>query len=107
MRWGRVREWYQSGSLKEDAEFALDVYSSRVRKWREDGSLISDQIYELRLKVESKRWDEAGQLVEDYRIAADDPSLLAVRKASEAIKERESSDRAKSAEAEGRDSDSV
>jgi hypothetical protein len=25
MRWGRVREWYRSGSLKEEADFAMDV----------------------------------------------------------------------------------
>jgi hypothetical protein len=89
MKWGRAQEWYRSGGLREDAEFALDVYSGRVRKWREDGSLISDQIYELGLRIESKCWDEAGRLVEDYRIADDDPSYLAVRQASEAMRQRE------------------
>ena len=79
---GVRREWHPSGRLASEAECRHGVSHGRTREWSDGGLLLGDSAYEYGYLVESRRWDEGGDLVEEFTLAVGDPGydlLVAMR----------------------------
>ena len=71
---GRRRAWHTSGQLQEEAECAWGVYHGRRSEWHEGGQVAAEELYEFGIKTRGTRWDEAGQIVEEFVLSETDPS---------------------------------
>ena len=78
LHWGRKREWYRPGALRLEAQLAWGVYHGLVREWHENGRLATDAVYEHGFRLQEKRWDEEGNLVEDFHLRKKDPAYRAL-----------------------------
>lgn len=81
---GVSRGWWESGSPETEASYSLGAAHGRSRSWHKNGRLADEEDHEHGILVRSKKWDEAGNLIEEYELKESDPdyqSLLLSRKA--------------------------
>jgi antitoxin component YwqK of YwqJK toxin-antitoxin module len=69
---GLEREWYPDGQIKEETYFLPDDVFSK--EWNEDGKLVLEEHSWGGTVGSRKRWDDEGNLIEDYEISPEDSS---------------------------------
>ncbi len=73
LRWGACREWYAPGQPMVESTWFQDALHGRAREWHRNGQLAEDGEYEYGIALWEKRWNEAGALEHDHRLAETDP----------------------------------
>lgn len=63
---GPSRGWWESGSVETEANYAFGVLHGESRAWHESGRLAAVEVHERGMLIRSHKWDEAGELVEEY-----------------------------------------
>jgi antitoxin component YwqK of YwqJK toxin-antitoxin module len=74
MRHGKGREWSQTGQLLLEESFEYGGAEGLSRYWYENGQLKAERFNEYGFRVWHKEWDEAGNLIDDWRLTPDDPN---------------------------------
>ncbi len=72
---GLSREWYLSGAQKTAAMYRHGSLNGSYQAWFENGQLQQEAEYELSILLKSRRWDETGQLVQEYTLDASSPDF--------------------------------
>ncbi len=72
LAWGRGRTWFPSGAVASEHHSVEGVFEGLRRVWYENGSLMSEEMFEFGICVWRKRWDEEGELIEDYQLKKSD-----------------------------------
>ncbi len=70
--WGRSRSWHANGALSDESEFFRDVLHGVAREWSPGGVLVSELVCEYGITISERKWDEQGQLLEEYRLQETD-----------------------------------
>jgi antitoxin component YwqK of YwqJK toxin-antitoxin module len=78
---GMRRVWHPSGIPQEEAECAWGVHHGRLREWDEQGRLIIDATYEYGIRTHGTRWDEQGQVTEEFELSEADPAYRTLERA--------------------------
>jgi antitoxin component YwqK of YwqJK toxin-antitoxin module len=81
---GVSRGWSRTGSLESESHYLLGALHGKSRQWHTNGQLAEDEDHEYGILVRGKKWDEAGNLTEDFELKESDPaykSLLRSRAA--------------------------
>lgn len=81
---GVSRGWWESGKLEAESNYAFGALHGISRMWHASGQLAEEEEHEHAILVRSKKWDEAGKLVEEFELKESDPgyqALLQSRKA--------------------------
>jgi antitoxin component YwqK of YwqJK toxin-antitoxin module len=73
IREGPEKIWYPSGVIKEERSYRSSTLQGICRKWDPTGRLRHEDVYELGICLESKEWDEGGDLVSHFQIQPGDP----------------------------------
>ncbi len=68
LKWGMQREWGAPDQLFTEAELQSGVVHGRKRVWHENGKLAEEGEYEFGVTLRSKKWDEDGNLEEDFEL---------------------------------------
>lgn len=77
---GQMRSWSPSGQLEEETTYYNGVTYGPDREWDEAGRLRREAFIEYSFLVREKKWDENGQLIEEFEIAPDDPNYSLLQK---------------------------
>jgi antitoxin component YwqK of YwqJK toxin-antitoxin module len=70
--------------IEREAECAWGARHGIRREWDTDGHLVAEGMYEYGVRVQDRRWDSNGMIIEEFEIQESDPSfqiLLAARAA--------------------------
>jgi hypothetical protein len=88
---GPSRGWYHSGSPAYELECAWGHVHGHLREWYENGQLMAEEIYEFGIRVAGRKWNQAGELIEEFRLGESDPTFLELlrRRQARSIPERE------------------
>jgi antitoxin component YwqK of YwqJK toxin-antitoxin module len=81
---GVSRVWRRTGQLEAETSCSFGAVHGTSRTWHANSQLEEEGEYEHAALIRSRKWDEAGNLVEEYRLKESDPahaSLLHSRKA--------------------------
>jgi antitoxin component YwqK of YwqJK toxin-antitoxin module len=81
--WGMGRTWFAPERLASESSSVGGVWHGVRREWHENGRLALEEMCELGVTLSRKRWNEEGQLIEDYHLQVTDPdyeTLLMFRK---------------------------
>lgn len=76
--------WWRSGQLEAETSYHFGGAHGRSRMWHANGQLAEEEEHEYAILVRSKKWDSAGNLIEEHELQESDPgyaSLLLSRKA--------------------------
>jgi hypothetical protein len=65
---GLGRAWFETGQLLHEHPMFRGVFHGKVREWQRNGRLALEADYEFGHDVHHKRWDEDGNLIEEYYI---------------------------------------
>jgi hypothetical protein len=64
-RHGPSLDWDENGTLRRERYHYVGSPTGPLREWNEQGHLRLEEIWELRILLWRRRWDENGMLVED------------------------------------------
>ena len=78
--WGTTKEWYGSGQLMREASYFKGVFHGKVQEWHKSGQLAEQGEYEYGIALWEKRWDENGQLVEDFSLTEADEDYAVLQR---------------------------
>lgn len=81
---GVSRGWWESGKPETEANYAFGVLHGPSRSWYANGQLAEEELHEHGILVRSKKWDEQGNLVEEYELDESDPAYEALLRSREA-----------------------
>src|SRR5262245_47083634 len=73
LKWGTQREWFAADKLLTEAELKSGVVHGKQRFWHRNGKLAEEGEYEFGVPLRRKKWDEDGNLVEDFELKETDP----------------------------------
>jgi antitoxin component YwqK of YwqJK toxin-antitoxin module len=68
LRSGWTREWYQNGQIKLEQYFIRTVLDGIFREWHENGKLKTEKKVEEAIVVESKEWNQKGELLSEFNM---------------------------------------
>jgi antitoxin component YwqK of YwqJK toxin-antitoxin module len=71
---GLSRGWHPSGCLEYEATCSQGLVHGLRREWHESGRLAAEEAYEYGIRVEGRRWDAEGDLIEEYQLQDTDPA---------------------------------
>lgn len=66
-------DWYETGKMAARHSSLHGTKHGVEEEWFRDGARRLRVVWENGLRVKLQRWDQAGTLVEDWALAADDP----------------------------------
>lgn len=66
------KSWYKNGQLEKERVFVRD--GAFIRKWHENSQLAEEETIEAGFASKRRRWNEAGELIEDFVISENDPN---------------------------------
>lgn len=66
--WGTQREWFAPDQLLTEAELQSGVVHGKQRVWHRNGKLAEEGEYEFGVTLRRKKWDEDGNLEEDFEL---------------------------------------
>jgi antitoxin component YwqK of YwqJK toxin-antitoxin module len=72
-RSGWSREWYLNGQLKIEEYYINSILDGIYREWFENGQLKIEKKVVEGIEVESKEWDEQGNLIETFTMDKNQP----------------------------------
>lgn len=75
LKWGLARVWYLPGKLFQERQLFMGTLHGKEREWYPSGQLKEEGDYELGFAVRRKRWDEDGELLEDFQLKETDPKF--------------------------------
>ncbi|MGC4095080.1 MAG: hypothetical protein QM756_45610 [Polyangiaceae bacterium] len=81
---GVSRVWRRTGQLEAESNYAFGAAHGKSQTWHANGQLEEEEEHEHATLLLRKKWDEAGNVVEEYELKESDPayaSLLLSRKA--------------------------
>jgi antitoxin component YwqK of YwqJK toxin-antitoxin module len=81
---GISRGFWESGKPETETSYAFGGQHGKSRSWYANGQLAEEDEAECAIIVRRKKWDEAGNLVEEWELKESDPNyevLLHCRKA--------------------------
>jgi antitoxin component YwqK of YwqJK toxin-antitoxin module len=70
---GAARHYHPSGKLYSEDWFVGNSRNGPSHEWNEAGSLVLDAMYEHGILIREKRWNDEGELIEEYAISENDP----------------------------------
>jgi antitoxin component YwqK of YwqJK toxin-antitoxin module len=83
---GLKRGWFENGQPSYEVFMFNGVFHGKKREWHRNGQLAEDSDYELGFELRHKRWDEEGELIEEFELDKDDPGYKRLEKFREAYK---------------------
>jgi len=86
--WGLAREWFGPNKLQSEAELQRGVVHGKERIWYPDGRLREEGDYEHGITLKRKKWDEDGNLVEDFELKETDSNFTLLRQLREIERKR-------------------
>lgn len=90
MAWGFYRKWNSNGVLLKLHDVRYGDVDGNLKKWYGNKVLQEDCFYDSRSIVWRKRWDQQGNLIEDFNILEDTNSANYIRwKKYQSLKEQE------------------
>ena len=72
---GPSREWYENGNLMSEAAYQKGRAHGVIREWDEAGKLREETRCELGYRLETKKWDARGNLIDHYILDRSDPQF--------------------------------
>jgi antitoxin component YwqK of YwqJK toxin-antitoxin module len=88
LEWGLKREWYAPDEPYYEGNFFMGVLHGRKREWHDNGQLAEDGDYEYGFALRRKKWDEDGDLEEEYELKESDSDYTRLEKFREIYKEK-------------------
>jgi antitoxin component YwqK of YwqJK toxin-antitoxin module len=79
LEWGMKRGWNKPGELYYEGPFFMGVLHGKQREWHPNRQLAEEADYELGFLRRKKRWDENGNLEEEYELKETDPDYKALQ----------------------------
>ena len=73
LKWGWSRTWYLPGKPFQERQLFMGTTHGKDREWYPNGQLKEEGDYELGFALRRKRWDEAGNVTEEYELKETDP----------------------------------
>jgi hypothetical protein len=70
---GLSRKWSLQRQLIEERQLLGGALHGTVREWSTHGLLLRHATYESGICLTDRRWNEAGELINDYQLPADHP----------------------------------
>jgi antitoxin component YwqK of YwqJK toxin-antitoxin module len=87
IQWGLRRAWYDTGKLLHEYAMFRGVFHGKKREWHRNGKLAEEADYEFGHDLHHRRWDEDGNLIEEYHIDKNSPGYKDLEKYREAYKD--------------------
>lgn len=72
LKWGVSKTLFPGGKPYKHSRLFIGVRHGQHRQWHFNGQLAEEADYELGVVIRRKRWDEDGELIDDFEIDADD-----------------------------------
>jgi len=88
LKWGLDRHWFGPDKFQYEAELQRGVVHGKKRVWHPDGKLKEEGDYEFGIELKSKKWDEDGNLVEDFELKETDSNFNLLQQFREIEKKR-------------------
>jgi antitoxin component YwqK of YwqJK toxin-antitoxin module len=88
LEWGLRRQWYAPNKLLAEAELSRGVKHGKERLWHRNGKLKEEGDYELGTTLKRKKWDENGNLEEDFELKETDSNFKLLQQFREIEKRR-------------------
>jgi antitoxin component YwqK of YwqJK toxin-antitoxin module len=85
---GPYKTWYWNGQLESERNSKWNRLQGLIKTWHESGLLKRESMFELEYQIWSKKWDENGNLICEYKIE-DNPSELRSLEAYKSWHERQ------------------
>ncbi len=73
LEWGLKREWYGPDEPYYEGRFFMGVLHGKEREWHDNGQLAEEGDYEYGFALRRKKWDEDGNLEEEFELKETDP----------------------------------
>ena len=73
LEWGMKRGWNIPDKLYYEGCFYRGVLHGKQREWHANGQLAEEGDYELGFVLRKRRWDEDGNLLNEYELQETDP----------------------------------
>lgn len=80
LEWGLKREWYEPDQPYYEGHFFRGVLHGKKREWHRNGQLAEEGDYEYGIALRKIRWDEVGDIEEQYELKATDPDYQRLEK---------------------------
>jgi antitoxin component YwqK of YwqJK toxin-antitoxin module len=87
IQFGLRRAWFETGTLLHEYPMFRGVLHGKKREWHRNGQLAEEADYEFGHGLHRKRWDEDGNLIEEYDIDKNSPAYKEVEEYREAYKD--------------------
>ena len=84
---GLRRAWFETGQLQHEYMMFRGVLHGKKREWHFNGQLSEEGDCEFGYVLRRKRWNEDGELIEDFEVDANDPIYEQVKLDRETYKE--------------------
>lgn len=75
LKWGLERHWFRPGNLEYEAEMQRGVLYGKKRSWNSDGKINEEGDYEHGITLRRRKWDEDGNLVENFELKQTDSNF--------------------------------
>jgi antitoxin component YwqK of YwqJK toxin-antitoxin module len=80
LKWGLAREWFAPGKLLSEADLQRGVVHGKERVWHPNGKPKEEGDYEFGITLRRKKWDEDGNLEEDFELKETDSNFDLLQK---------------------------
>jgi antitoxin component YwqK of YwqJK toxin-antitoxin module len=87
LQWGMRREWFAPDNLLAEAEMRAGAVHGKQRLWHRNGKLKEEGDYEFGITLRRKKWDEDGNLEEDFELKETDTNFKLLQVFRERFKE--------------------
>jgi antitoxin component YwqK of YwqJK toxin-antitoxin module len=79
LEWGMKRGWNVPDQLYYEGRFFRGVLHGKQREWHSNGQLAEDGDFEFGFVLRKKRWDDEGNLLEEYELKETDPDYASLQ----------------------------
>jgi antitoxin component YwqK of YwqJK toxin-antitoxin module len=73
LKWGVSRTLFPGGKPYKHSRLFMGARHGQHRQWHFSGQLAEEADYELGFVIRRKRWNEDGEMTEDFERGKDDP----------------------------------
>lgn len=75
LKWGTSKTVFPGGQPYKHSRLFAGVRHGQHRQWHFSGQLAEEADYELGFLLRRKKWDEDGDLIDDFELEASDPEF--------------------------------
>lgn len=75
MRWGISKGWQGGGAPDYEESWSQGLLHGLHREWSEIGRCVAEEMYEYGICLWAKRWDDAGEMIQETELKETDPDF--------------------------------